>query len=109
MHIESFITERCATLVLTHRHSFGDGCAHNSGELSYASGGCSTVESGKAGVIGRNTRTSDKVCNYCHKKGHWKSDCYVLKTKARPTDAAQAKGACLVVSVQNILPDVTVM
>ncbi|KAF7654547.1 hypothetical protein LDENG_00068490 [Lucifuga dentata] len=28
---------------------------------------------------------SNKVCSYCHKRGHWKSDCYALKSKNQQT------------------------
>lgn len=26
---------------------------------------------------------SEKVCNYCHKRGHWKNDCYALKSRPK--------------------------
>lgn len=28
-------------------------------------------------------RDSDKFCQYCHRRGHWKADCYVLKSKPK--------------------------
>lgn len=28
-------------------------------------------------------READKICNYCHKRGHWKNDCYALKLRSR--------------------------
>ncbi len=43
-----------------------------------------------------------KVCNFCHKKQHWKAVCYALQAKSKQNRAA-AKGACLAVSMPNLL------
>lgn len=50
------------------------------------------------------TRESDKICSYCHKKGHFKADCFALKAKTKQSGpAGQPKGACLAVSVPKTL------
>lgn len=41
------------------------------------------------------------VCNYCHEKGHWKSDCPVLKSKSR-TVGKYTKPVALSVPVKHI-------
>ena len=38
----------------------------------------------------------EKVCNFCHKKGHWKVDCYALKAKEKSASYL-AKGAAMAV------------
>ncbi|XP_043964972.1 uncharacterized protein LOC122826755 [Gambusia affinis] len=45
----------------------------------------------------RSNRDLDKICNYCHKKGHWKKDCGLLK--ARNKNGTQVKPAALAASV----------
>lgn len=63
--------------VLTHRRNFAELRTRNTG----------FGESADAGGV-------------CHKKGHWKAECYALKAKSRQNGAAvQAKGACLTVSL----------
>ncbi|XP_039522080.1 uncharacterized protein LOC120478215 [Pimephales promelas] len=48
----------------------------------------------RSGVSG----DSEKICNYCHKRGHWKNDCYALKS--RPQQAfPKANPAMCAVSV----------
>lgn len=43
----------------------------------------------------------DKICNYCHEKGHWKADCFVLKNKSkRLAQGSHVKPTVLVASVQ---------
>ena len=37
----------------------------------------------------RGRHDFDKICNYCHKRGHWRRDCYALKSKTQPTDFPQ--------------------
>ena len=85
--------------VLTHRRSFGEARTHgaSSGERV---GAVTYVPVGKPDFKEHNTRKSDKTCNYCHKKGHFKADCFALKAKTRQGGpAGQPKGACLAVSV----------
>ena len=36
----------------------------------------------------RGARKSDKICNYCHKRGHWRCDCYVLKSRSKNTESS---------------------
>lgn len=31
----------------------------------------------------RGIRSLDNVRNFCHKRGHWKADCYALKAKSK--------------------------
>jgi len=31
----------------------------------------------------RGFREADKLCNYCHKRGHWKRDCYIFKARSK--------------------------
>ena len=38
----------------------------------------------------------EKICNFCHKKGHWKVDCYALKAKEKSASYL-AKGAAMAV------------
>ncbi len=50
--------------------------------------------------ISNGSRDSDRFCHYCHKRGHWKSDCYMLKPKPKPvTGAGGVKGSGLAVPV----------
>lgn len=46
-------------------------------------------------------RDSDTFCQYCHKRGHWKADCYVLKSKPTFFPGASAKGTGLAVPVRS--------
>ncbi len=88
---------------MTHKRTFGDGRARNSSfaESAKASGTWPSVFPAKTEVRDRTLRNSEKVCNFCHKKGHWKTDCYALKAKNKRV--GQAKGACLAVSVPKVL------
>lgn len=36
----------------------------------------------------RGARESNKVCNYCHKRGHWRRDCYALKSRLKHTESS---------------------
>lgn len=36
----------------------------------------------------RGRHDSDKICNYCHKQGHWRRDCYALKSRTKQTGAS---------------------
>lgn len=40
--------------------------------------------------IERSACESDKVCNYCHKRGHWRHDCYALKSRSKHTESSFA-------------------
>ncbi len=89
--------------VLTHRRNFGDGHARNS-SFAESVDVCFTHPSAypaRAEARDRGIRNSDKVCNFCHKKGHWKADCYALKSKSKQP-VVQGKGACLAVSAQKM-------
>lgn len=47
---------------------------------------------------GGGSREADKRCNYCHKRGHWEADCYMLKAhKTKFVPGSQVKGAGLAV------------
>ncbi len=35
----------------------------------------------------RGVRESDKICHYCHKKGHLKRDCFALKSRHKQAGA----------------------
>ncbi len=46
-------------------------------------------------------RDSDRFCQYRHKRGHWKSDCYMLKPKSKPVTSHSVKGTGLAVPVRS--------
>lgn len=87
--------------VLTHRRNFlqTQACLGLEKESSEAGGVSYFAHSGKSSggdVREHGVRSSDKICNFCHKKGNWKADCYGLKVKSKQNGAAtQAKGACV--------------
>lgn len=71
--------------VLTHRGSFGE---------PRASFGHRDSPGGESGSLfgrpfsgggrgGSNVRDPEKVCHYCHKPGHWKVHCPLLRAKPR--------------------------
>ncbi len=76
--------------VLMHRGSFGEprASSRDSGAAYMDSFG----QSGKTfhmKVKGSgNSREPEKVCNYCHKGGHWKADCQLLRSKPRGCDVS---------------------
>lgn len=72
--------------VLIHRPYFGELSMRNMGLSGNVNGVYSPAYSGRNEVKDRSKRSSDKVCNFCHKKGHLKADCYALK--------ASGGGAC---------------
>ena len=87
--------------VLTHKRSYGE--HRSSGQQHAGSDGVTSggdTSSGRSGVAVAPEATADhgsrdeKTCNFCHKKGHWKSDCYALKAKTMSTSPS-AKGACM--------------
>uniref|UniRef100_A0A3P9PYQ5 CCHC-type domain-containing protein n=1 Tax=Poecilia reticulata TaxID=8081 RepID=A0A3P9PYQ5_POERE len=41
---------------------------------------------------------SNDRCNYCHKRGHWKADCHLFKSRA-PTFQSKPEGAGLAAPV----------
>ena len=44
----------------------------------------------------------EKTCSYCHKKGHFRADCYELKARApQGSSAGQPKGACCAISLPS--------
>uniref|UniRef100_A0A3B5QLU2 Gypsy retrotransposon integrase-like protein 1 n=1 Tax=Xiphophorus maculatus TaxID=8083 RepID=A0A3B5QLU2_XIPMA len=47
-----------------------------------------------------SNRDLDKICNYCHRKGHWKKDCALLKSRNK--NGNQVKPAALAASVLNV-------
>ena len=89
--------------VLTHKCAFGEGRARGSGSVESARVGdvYPPVYPARADVRFRGVRGAEKICNFCHKKGHWKAHCYVLKAKAKQ-HMMHVKGACLAVSVPEV-------
>lgn len=47
----------------------------------------------------RMSRSSSLICNYCHGRGHWKSECPVLKAKSKGGKLPRVKPAALVAPV----------
>lgn len=89
--------------VLTHRRSFRELRTHGA-SFGECAGAVSYVPLGKSDFREHNTRKSDKICSYCHKKGHFKADCFALKAKTKQSGpAGQPKGARLAVSVPKTL------
>ena len=95
--------------VLTHRGSFGEPKAGNGNS---AAGGVETFgRHGKTVQVesksSSNFRDTERVCNYCHKRGHWKVDCHLLKSKPRHVDfGAHVKGVGLAAPVPQVMtPD----
>ncbi|KMQ85893.1 retrovirus-like pol polyprotein [Lasius niger] len=41
----------------------------------------------------RDTKAGEGTCNYCKKKGHWKSDCLLLKKKEKTTTTTSSPAA----------------
>ncbi|XP_030294105.1 uncharacterized protein LOC115594274 [Sparus aurata] len=88
--------------VLTHRRAFGEGRARGSGSVeSVGVGDYPPVYPARADMRFRGVRGAEKICNFCHKKGHWKVDCYVLKAKAKQP-MTHVKGACMAVSAPEV-------
>lgn len=66
--------------MVAHECVLGD--SHNPGTTLEASADSVSV-SDQSGGSEVNLYNLDKVCNFCHKKGHWKAACYALKAKSR--------------------------
>ena len=71
--------------VLTHRPEYRS--VYNRGE-SWAVGGVGSLARQDKTFIAENRRNSGlreqgRVCNYCHKRGHWKADCHLLKQRPK--------------------------
>lgn len=84
--------------VLTHKRSFGQvrtGSAASVGGRVDPSTVHYSAQPGKPEFI----RYSDKVCTYCHKKGHLRADCYSLKAKTKQGPVGRPNGVCLAVSI----------
>lgn len=50
---------------------------------------------------GNGSRDPDRFGQYCPKRGHWKSDCYMLKPKPKAVTGASVKGTGLAVPVHS--------
>ena len=97
--------------VLTHKRSFGEWRAHggtrgnfrdNFGERLEGTLGSYVGRFGKTDPKERNGRGFEKTCGYCHKKGHFRADCYALKARtSQGSSAGQPKGACCTVSLPS--------
>lgn len=87
--------------VLIHKHAF----VEHRVPTNYIGTGMSTmldVSSRTNRVFqsdgGGGSREAEKHCNYCHKRGHWEADCYMLKAhKTKFVPVSQVKGAGLAV------------
>lgn len=87
---------------LMHERHYGERRARK--VFAEATGLCddySPAYSGRTEMLDRSTRRADKVCSYCHKKGHLRADCYALRAKSRHP-GGQVKGACVAVSVSKV-------
>lgn len=42
----------------------------------------------------RGSHEADKICNYCHKRGHWKRDCFAFKAKNKSECESEAGNVC---------------
>jgi len=60
--------------VLTHKTTFVDWHARDVQYIKSPSNG---------NRVSTGTFDPNKICNYCHEKGHWKADCPVLKKKSK--------------------------
>ncbi len=90
--------------VLTHKCSFGEVRTYstNFGERADPGVVSYTIHLGKPDTKERSVRGFEKSCNYSHRKGHLKADCYALKVKAKQTGpVGQPKGACCTVPITH--------
>lgn len=55
----------------------------------------------------RSSWESDKVCNYCRKRGYWKNDCYSLKSHSRQATAGPNPVLCTAVMAPEVEAEVT--
>ncbi len=89
--------------VLTHRGTFFEPRMSNAFRDGAAGAGEPQSWQGKpvqGESKGNGLRGSDRVCNFCHKRGHWKADCNMLKSRPKSSMfGAQAKGVCMSASV----------
>ncbi len=90
--------------VLTHRHVFNQ-YKYQSSYNAPSTNVSDVVVHQNKGFQSENrsngSRDSDKFCRYCHKRGHWKSDCYMLKPKPKPVTSHSVKGTGLAVPVRS--------
>ena len=96
--------------VLTHKRSYGERRSFGQQRAGYDGGDGARVKKEFAGSSGtavapeakseHGTR-EEKICNFCHKKGHWKNDCYALKSKTKST-SHPAKGAAMAVPASSL-------
>lgn len=47
----------------------------------------------------------EKVCNFCHKRGHWRRDCYTFKNRSKPEATVNPKLAMCVGPVPERMLD----
>lgn len=89
--------------VLTHRTDWGTTHAVVG---SGGSAGWGTVATGsiRPDVSVTGTRYPDKMCHFCHKKGHVKADCFAFKKKSKPVNVKSAALATSVVKVGSGQP-----
>lgn len=53
--------------------------------------------------FGRGAGRSESICNYCHKRGHWKRDCYALDSRTKQVgDSVSPKPATLIAPVSEV-------
>lgn len=72
-------------------------CTSNTGFGESGDASVSSVfHSGTSDLRDCSMQSSDKVCNFCHKRGHlWKFDCVAFKAKSKDYGAEQYVWPCL--------------
>ncbi|CAJ1055581.1 uncharacterized protein LOC113092869, partial [Xyrichtys novacula] len=86
--------------VLTHRNSFSE---PRLGSVNRESFGRPLKHFPSDKQSGSHLGDSDKLCNYCHKRGHWKADCQWLRSKSKSTFGDHAKGVALAVPARQFV------
>lgn len=83
--------------VLTHKSQFSTGSGFR-GDTGRSDNLCRPTAVRKVEVKSSGYFDSNDRCNYCHKRGHWKVNCHLFKSRA-PTFQSRPEGAGLAAPV----------
>ena len=117
-HITTYISERAVKTATEAAALADDYVLTHGGECPVAQGGGGHRENSSAvgawsarpvkpvGLEQRHqhgAHESDKICNYCHKRGHWRRDCYAFKSRTKQAGASvNPKPAMFVAPVSEL-------
>ncbi|XP_014893175.1 uncharacterized protein LOC106950677 isoform X2 [Poecilia latipinna] len=97
---ESEVAVMAGDFVLTHKDTSGEQADGRRAPTWH-----STHSGGS--FLDRSNHDLDKICNYCHRKGHWKKDCALLKSRNKNETRVKPAAASVFVSVPHKVAEVS--